>query len=361
MRIFLLQDYYSQYLDYFGGRWAKVVRSLSYHDHREFLFKDYFGSFISYRNYFRELGHTCELVVGNYSELQSKWAHENGMQIGPRFHRHHHVVLAQIEEFRPDVVFVNRSSSCFGPFMKTVQSVTPNIFAWISCPFDSMDLDGISCIISSANYFVSEFRKRGKNSEKIEAAFDREILQGIGSFTKDVPVSFVGGLHAGTHSYRIKCLENLIEDGVPLKIWGVGLNQRWLPFGKSPIEKCYQGECFGMEMFHTLARSQITLNFHIDIIKGHNWAGNMRMYEATGCGSMLITDFGENLSDIFTSGLEIETFAKYAELKEKIFHYLSKPQEAHALAKAGQDRCLKEHGYASRIRDIESIFNRYSI
>ncbi|MGA8832427.1 MAG: glycosyltransferase [Desulfomonilaceae bacterium] len=362
MRIFLLTDYYQQYLKSFEKQWNNVVSGLGYKEHQELLLQDYFGSWVSYRNHFRNIGHTCELVIGNYLDLQYKWAREQGVKIKPSLNRYHQVVLEQIEAFQPDAFIVSSSFQYYGQFMQNVRAITPNIFSWISCPFpESLDLVAISCIISSADYFVDEFRKRGKNAELLRAGFDADILQGIGSLSKDIPVSFVGGLGADTHSFRISYLERLIEDGVPLKVWGYGLKRRWLPFGRSPIEKCYQGECFGMEMFRVLARSQITLNFHIDIIKGHNWVGNMRMYEGTGCGSMLITDHGENICDIFVPGREIETFSDYEDLKRKAIHYLDHFSDAEAVAQAGQKRCLKDHGCSSRIRNLESILCQYSI
>ena len=50
---------------------------------------------------------------------------------------------------------------------------------------------------------------------------------------------------------------------------------------------------FGLDMFQGLRDSQVTLNTHIDI--SPRSASNMRLFEATGAGSCLLTDRKENL------------------------------------------------------------------
>jgi spore maturation protein CgeB len=362
MRIFILGDYYVPYLTSFHERHKQFVNKLPYGEHLDLLCADYFGSFVSYRNYFRKIGHDCDLVVANYFPLQQKWADDHGLKIRANRKTQLSLVLRQIEEYQPDIFFIGSIFDYFGEFLKRAQGITPNIFAWIACPFpETLDLSAIRCIISSASYFVDMFRKKGVNSEFLRAGFDAAIIQTVGSPLKNIPLSFIGALSAGSHSFRTQCLERLIKEEIPLNIWGYGLKKSLNPFIKNPIERRYQGGCWGVEMYRTLARSQITLNFHIDITKDQNWVGNMRMYEATGCGAMLITDDGSNVSQIFTPGVEIETYASYEELKKKVLQYLHEPEAAGAIARAGQIRCLAEHNYDLRIKEFESVITRYAI
>ena len=60
-------------------------------------------------------------------------------------------------------------------------------------------------------------------------------------------------------------------------------------------------------MYRVLARSKIALNRHIDVAEDH--ANNMRLYEATGVGTFLITDAKRNLSELFEPGEEVVTYA----------------------------------------------------
>ncbi len=54
---------------------------------------------------------------------------------------------------------------------------------------------------------------------------------------------------------------------------------------------------WGLEMYRKLAKSKIRLNCHEEI--AGNYASNMRLYKATGMGACLITDWKENLPNIF--------------------------------------------------------------
>ena len=64
----------------------------------------------------------------------------------------------------------------------------------------------------------------------------------------------------------------------------------------------------------------------------------MRLYEATGVGTMLLTDEKSNLHELFELGREVETYAAEDELVEKIRHYLDNDVERRAIALAGQEQ-----------------------
>ena len=65
-------------------------------------------------------------------------------------------------------------------------------------------------------------------------------------------------------------------------------------------------------------------------------ATNMRLYEATGVGTLLITDAKRNLPDLFEPDEEVVTYSSEDELIEKIEHYLSDEAERIRIAHAGQ-------------------------
>ena len=73
----------------------------------------------------------------------------------------------------------------------------------------------------------------------------------------------------------------------------------------------------------------------------------MRLYEATGVGSLLLTDEGANLSELFEPGREVVTYADVDDLVEKARHYLAHDEERRAIASAGQARTLRDHTYAA--------------
>ena len=56
----------------------------------------------------------------------------------------------------------------------------------------------------------------------------------------------------------------------------------------SPLRSAYQGAAWASSMYDKLFNARITLNHHIGI--SGDFANNMRLYEATGVGSLLLTD-----------------------------------------------------------------------
>ena len=50
-------------------------------------------------------------------------------------------------------------------------------------------------------------------------------------------------------------------------------------------------------MYNILSRTKISFNRHINVAE--NNANNMRLYEATGMGSLLLTDKKDNLMKTF--------------------------------------------------------------
>lgn len=112
-----------------------------------------------------------------------------------------------------------------------------------------------------------------------------------------------------------------------------------------------------MDMYRALARSRITLNRHINVAE--NYANNMRLYEATGVGALLLTDRKDNLGDLFEIGKEVVAYSSAEEAAELVRYYLAHPDEAQTIARAGQARTLREHTYRHRMEELIPILQGY--
>ncbi|MGA2297976.1 MAG: glycosyltransferase [FCB group bacterium] len=361
MKIFLFWDYYEPYLNTFETRF-NGLSDKNYREHSELLFDDYFGIPSSLRNYLRASGNECELFVGNYYRLQQKWCNENKINITASAQTKREIVLKQLESFKPDVFFISSMFEYYGDFLSKVRNTTPNIFGWIGCPFNrELNFSNIRCIITPAESFLDIFRKLGVNSELLKVAFDQEISNRLKDVPKTTDIGFIGSVSKANHKFRVEALEKIASLNMDLKVWGYGLKKSKFPFFQNPLQRCFQGDIWGIDMYKALAGLNITLNFHIDIIKPDNQVGNMRMFEATGCGSMLLTDTGSNIKDYFVPGKEIETYTTLNELIEKVYYYLDHPDDCKKITDAGREACLSRHSWKTRIKEIESIFIKYSI
>jgi spore maturation protein CgeB len=113
---------------------------------------------------------------------------------------------------------------------------------------------------------------------------------------------------------------------------------------------------FGLSMFQHLHDSKVTFNNHIDI--SSRAASNMRLFEATGVGTCLVTDWKDNLHDLFEPDREVVTYRSPQECVEKVKWLLEHPQEREAIAQAGQARTLKYHTFDQRAIEIDYIIRR---
>jgi spore maturation protein CgeB len=125
----------------------------------------------------------------------------------------------------------------------------------------------------------------------------------------------------------------------------------------SPILPRHHGEVWGLDMYKALLSSKITINRHIDVAE--NYANNMRLYEATGCGALLITDYKDNLNKLFEIGKEVVAYKSVDELVELVQYYSTHEDERRTVADAGQKRTLSEHTYYNRMAELLEIIRKY--
>lgn len=92
---------------------------------------------------------------------------------------------------------------------------------------------------------------------------------------------------------------------------------------------------WGPELFQLFADSKIILNITRSQFYGAETGINLRIFEALSSGSFLLTDYCDEISELFAMGEELETFKSSIELKEKVTFYLEHPQERLRIAERG--------------------------
>lgn len=149
--------------------------------------------------------------------------------------------------------------------------------------------------------------------------------------------------------YRARVLE--IFNEYDLKIWGLDY-PRYLD---SPLRAHYPGIYVAEgEKAKAFSAAKIVLNtmFYAEI-----QAVNQRLFEGTGCGAFVITDWNPALPELFEPEREVVTFRTRQELKEKVDYYLAHPEERQGIADRGYARAHREHTYEKRLgRMLEIVF-----
>jgi spore maturation protein CgeB len=169
---------------------------------------------------------------------------------------------------------------------------------------------------------------------------------------RDLDLVFVGSFHR-VHKSRTELLETLCRQFSQLKIGGPTPGRL---SSNSPIRQHYVGQAWGREMYRLLNRAKIVLNHHGDVPPSAN---NLRLFEATGMGAMLLTDWKENLAEMFDPGKEVVAYRTADECIDLAKYYLHHDQARSAVAEAGQQRTLRHHTYEQRMREFVDLVDHH--
>jgi len=354
MRILILDTCYRAFLDaHYAGR--RGLEDAPYDAQWRALMDRFFGTFDAYSHHLRQLGHDAHEVVVNCEPLQRAWAREHGVSRRRlRLRLDRPLVLAQAEEFSPDVVYVQDVNALSPAVLLKLRERSRLLVGQIASEAPPpAQLGPFQLLLTSFPHYVPRFREQGIPSEYFRLAFDPRLLEHLGNDGAVNDVVFVGALGRAQHSRGNELLGRAAEE-IPIEFWGYNLGG-WT--ADAAIRRRYRGEAWGLDMYRVLARSKIALNRHIDVAE--DYANNMRLYEATGVGTLLVTDAKRNLADLFELGEEVVTYTSEGELVEKIRHYLADEGERARIARAGQERTLRDHTYEQRMRELVDILGRY--
>jgi hypothetical protein len=122
------------------------------------------------------------------------------------------------------------------------------------------------------------------------------------------------------------------------------------------LARCVQPAVFGLEMLALLARSKIGLNIHGEV--AGRFAGNMRLFETTGVGTCLVTDWKQNMAELFEPDCEVVVYSSIPDCLEKVAWLADHPTERNAIARAGQARTLRDYTYAKKAEALDAIIRR---
>ena len=333
MKIIFLNIYYEQFLK---SHYKKNnIANLSYLEQWESIQGTMFGDSDFYSRGMSAQGWQTHDIITNCKPLQMRWAKEND------YSQNSPIWVQQVRKYKPDVVYTQGLWLINDVTYPLIKNHCKLIVGQVASPA-SFAVKNFDCIFSSMPHFVEKFREHGTTSHYIPLAFDSRANT---DESKIYDVTFVGGT-TSMHTGRIEFLRELSKI-VEIDCWGYGFDQL-----KGAQGLRYNGEVWGREMFKTLSQSYITLNYHIDCAE--DYANNMRLYEATGCGALLITDWKKNLGDMFTSK-EIVSFSSVEGAADAINRYLDNRGEGEIIASNGQERTLDEHSYDNRMAKVSAI------
>ena len=342
--LFVTTSYHNFFETFYSEK--KNLISESYNKQLKTLLDTCFGNSKFYSRGLKECGWRAENIFKNITPLQLVWAKENNFK-GNNFE----IFIKQLKYYKPQVVYMYDMNEGSKEVLDAIRPHTKLIVGQIeNLVLKDTDFKGFDIIFSSLPHFVSYFKNQGINAYYKPMAFEPDILKKIDTLKRIYPVTFIGTI-LKQYQKRINIMEKLAEL-TPIEFWG----ENDLP-ANSHILKKHHGTIYGMDMYKLFAQSQIVINQHNDI--SENYANNIRLFEATGCGALLITDYKDNLNELFEIGKEIVVYRSIEECIELIKYYLNNSDEAQKIAKAGQLRTLRNHTYSIRMKQIDAIFTNH--
>jgi hypothetical protein len=339
MRLFQNSGIHSSYLRRLNELSAK---DSSFQARRQTLMNDRFGA-LHFLKPVLEGDADTFFANGDDEILQRAWARERNMRQTSLAD----ILLAQIEEHRTEIFYNTDPTRYDSSFVRRLPGCVRKTLCWRAAPSGGVDLSAYGAVVCNFPSILENWRHKGCRVEYFYPAVDPE-MDGYGNTERTIDILFVGG-YSRHHSTRVKVLESIAALG---RDWNVvycldasrmtrlaesipGLLFPQLRKLRRPqaIKEVARGPVFGRDLYQLIGSAKIVLNGAIDM--AGNDRGNMRCFEAMGCGALLLSDDG-----VYPEGMKDgETMFTYKSPDDAVtlaHRILSKDAEADIIAARGR-------------------------
>ena len=336
------------------------------------LLADGFSFGDSWKHYLEATGrYEVMEVLLNVEPAQKQWAGEHGV-LHSEGNWGEAILAAQLADFKPDIWFCH---SWLSPTQRLrLRGSCPSIRYVVgydgALNHDCEQLFGCDAVLSCVRESAVFYAQKGFRGYWMPWGFDPRLLARLKPSREHYQASFCGSMvmqkHVG-HFERPSLLDKLRGD-VDVAVFCGDLGRRqiertlvshlyrrefdlvWRTLQIYPavrrLRRANRGARFGLDMLQTLSDSKVTLNVHG---YGVRTAANIRLFEATGAGTCLLTDWKDDLPDVFEPNKEIVAFSSHDECAERLRYLLDHDGERRSIAAAGQERCLRDHNIGNHI------------
>ena len=293
---------------------------------------------------------------------------QNKYLCGPTLKSLNEDIVSVFRQYLPDVVFVYRGTHVFPETLEQIKSVrsesilvgynnddpfSPRYPKWLWRHF----------IASLPVYDLALAYRRQNLEDFVRAGAQRvELLRSwyLPWINKPVELSPSEFMHyecdvvfAGhfEDDGRLDCLEAVVESGWNLKLYGhdYGWNK---PLSRSkalrnllPIKTLW-----GEDYNKAICCSKMALCF---LSKLNRDSYTRRCFEIPAAGTLLLSEYSHDLSNMFEPGKEADFFQSPQDLVEKLDFYLGNEELRRKVASAGRERLIADgHDVVSRMRQM---------
>ena len=332
----------------------KDLRSQSYDCQLDEILTKNFSSSHYLVDEMKTLGLETKVILPNAISLQKQWGNENNTVTK-------NVLVEQINQFDPDIIYiVGAIGALDSSLIKRLKRKPKVVIGWLGSSIPSKtDWSEFDCILSGLPKLRHSALNLGaKKSYEFYPGMPINIFKYFKQPNQypNYDIVFVGQCNQLQHAKRAEHLTLLAEKELNFGLFLSGKTNH-LP---SILQNLNNGPRFGSDMLQTIHDSKISF----DCRAKHSFNGkdigcdhtvNMRIFESTAVGSLLITEEYLNLNQLFEPQKDIITFKSSSDLLEKVCYYLKEDDLREKISLQGKKTCLEKHNLRSRAADFLRI------
>lgn len=358
------------------------------------------SSYVRWFELLEEKGFITCLFNHNLPEVALTWARENKFQ--PKTSNPiNEIGLEKIRQFKPDVIFLfaplTYLKNNFLNELLIKLSKRPKLIAWYGANCGNEDIfRSFDLTLSNSKHLVNSLRKRDIKADFLQHAFDPIIIEKIKIPKERLNrVAFFGNLDVTTNDFRerTRLFEEISNRTNLLDVYGEHKTPSSVEISKNKLLRIRQrvSSCinqfvtnqkftywsdeknlpqspwllsrnfcsrikpslYGKEMLQQLSSYHIALNYH----NKHtgDFACNMRLFEATGVGCALITDFKSDLNEYFENDKEVVSFKNEEDLLEKIKYLKNNVSVTKTIGIQAQKKCLIQFNTKNQLSILKNF------
>ena len=321
----------------------------------------------------------CEEIISNIDSLQKKWTKEFLENRNDK-----NILLEQIKFYKSNIIYFNNYSLMDKKLLFKIRKLkhVKLIIVFHCSPINlriAKKLKLADILVTCTDGYKNQIHKMiKKKCYKICHAFNASNKNYENFKKRNVDIAFIGSLYvrSGLHINRINLIFNLLKSfknsyiGVNFSLKNIyqivlfffNIKLNLSIFEKSKlIYKIYyiykncNKPIYGKKMINILSKSKILINTHIEDTK---YAGNMRLFEGTAAGCMVITDNKLGLKELFIPKKEVVIYNNVNDLLKKINHFLKNMPKLISIANKGKRKTILHHSYRNRAKEFHKIIHK---
>jgi spore maturation protein CgeB len=255
-------------------------------------------------------------------------------------------------EFSPELVLAIKGEALLPKTLKWFSHCLGVITA-LWCPDDPRYFHSLSKLIApaydfvftSSERFVSVYRGIGAGHvEHLPFACEPSVHRPVALSNREKEALACDVCFVGAYSRKRAVLIRALErGGFRVNVWGP--YWRYFMPGRN-----VRGPLFGHKMVRVFNAAKLVLNVHTDT--DTDFKPNMRIFEAAGCRSLVLTDDALGLRNLFKPNEEIVCYSNKDDLLREVTHYTQSGNESATIATKGQERAYRDHTYERRMGEL---------